>query len=392
MKRADNRVKSNQGKFIAETGGVLLVLSLFFLFAVYQCGLAGWKLTEGGEVYANAFISGENTWLPITGNAITCYTVFLSFLLSLFGNHEGVVLSANIVCFLLIMALAYRIGRMRKNFTSGLLMMLVIGTVAVLNFSLTVDKAYYFYCSLAAVVFLLCENYDGKNREIQGKLSVFPGLFLGLILGLCIYVDPLSVILLFVFVCLRTFGNKRISAGECWRRNGILTVGVLVSVFGTFGLESYLRSLTYEEVLQFWWTDRIGGFIDWFSYITYFALILLALMGDLCMSREKKEAVEEKAVGTEAWENAEKTSAASIETKPAAEPVKAETVPNTEQPSPVSMEKPTPKPVQYIENPLPIPKKHVKKEMGYAFEPPKELMHYDYNNYRVDDDYDLKEV
>ena len=47
--------------------------------------------------------------------------------------------------------------------------------------------------------------------------------------------------------------------------------------------------------------------------------------------------------------------------------------------------------IKFIENPLPLPKKHVKKEMTYAFEPTKDLMHYDLNNYDVEDDYDLKE-
>ena len=45
-----------------------------------------------------------------------------------------------------------------------------------------------------------------------------------------------------------------------------------------------------------------------------------------------------------------------------------------------------------IPNPLPLPKKRIRKEMDYAFEPPKELMHYDLNNYNVNDDYDLKDV
>lgn len=45
--------------------------------------------------------------------------------------------------------------------------------------------------------------------------------------------------------------------------------------------------------------------------------------------------------------------------------------------------------IAYIPNPLPLPKKHVKKEMDYAFEPEKEQMHYDLNNYRVEDDYDI---
>ena len=48
--------------------------------------------------------------------------------------------------------------------------------------------------------------------------------------------------------------------------------------------------------------------------------------------------------------------------------------------------------IQFIPNPLPVPKKHMKKAMDYAFEPPKELMRYDLNNYNVNDDYDLKEL
>ena len=49
------------------------------------------------------------------------------------------------------------------------------------------------------------------------------------------------------------------------------------------------------------------------------------------------------------------------------------------------------KPVKFLENPLPVPKKHVRKKMDYAFEPSAEQMHYDLNNYRLDDDYDLKD-
>lgn len=48
--------------------------------------------------------------------------------------------------------------------------------------------------------------------------------------------------------------------------------------------------------------------------------------------------------------------------------------------------------VNRIPNPLPLPKKHIRKEMDYGFEPSKEQMHYDLNNYNVNDDYDLKEV
>lgn len=37
------------------------------------------------------------------------------------------------------------------------------------------------------------------------------------------------------------------------------------------------------------------------------------------------------------------------------------------------------KSIQYIENPLPLPKKHEKKEMGYGFEPDEDKMHFDFD-------------
>ncbi|MBR2948295.1 MAG: hypothetical protein IKC46_00380 [Lachnospiraceae bacterium] len=46
------------------------------------------------------------------------------------------------------------------------------------------------------------------------------------------------------------------------------------------------------------------------------------------------------------------------------------------------------KPGEYLENPLPVPKRHVKKEMGYGFEPAPDKMHYDVS-VPDEDDFDL---
>lgn len=46
------------------------------------------------------------------------------------------------------------------------------------------------------------------------------------------------------------------------------------------------------------------------------------------------------------------------------------------------------KPGEYLENPLPVPKRHVKKEMGYGFEPEPDKMHYDVS-VPDEDDFDL---
>ena len=54
-----------------------------------------------------------------------------------------------------------------------------------------------------------------------------------------------------------------------------------------------------------------------------------------------------------------------------------------------NMENTEKKPIQYIENPLPLPKKHVKKTMDYKFEPEEHLMKYDIE-VSDDDDFDLQ--
>lgn len=46
-------------------------------------------------------------------------------------------------------------------------------------------------------------------------------------------------------------------------------------------------------------------------------------------------------------------------------------------------------PVQYIENPLPVPKKHVKRTMDYAFDPKEDMMKYDIE-ISAKDDFELK--
>lgn len=50
------------------------------------------------------------------------------------------------------------------------------------------------------------------------------------------------------------------------------------------------------------------------------------------------------------------------------------------EPEKKSGKEPEKKPVRYIENPLPGPKPHVKKQMGYDYEIPQDKMHFDIEN------------
>jgi len=59
------------------------------------------------------------------------------------------------------------------------------------------------------------------------------------------------------------------------------------------------------------------------------------------------------------------------------------------QPYEEKKEKNRPKPGEYLDNPLPVPKKHVKKELDYAFEPEQELLFYEIPVLE-DDDFDIR--
>lgn len=50
----------------------------------------------------------------------------------------------------------------------------------------------------------------------------------------------------------------------------------------------------------------------------------------------------------------------------------------------------TEKKINYIENPLPLPKKHVKRELSYAFEPDESLMDFDIKELDENDDFDIQ--
>ena len=46
--------------------------------------------------------------------------------------------------------------------------------------------------------------------------------------------------------------------------------------------------------------------------------------------------------------------------------------------------------IKYIDNPLPVPKRHEKKTMDYDMVIPDSKMNYDLKTYKDNDDYDLK--
>ncbi|MBQ9990805.1 MAG: hypothetical protein IJP31_07675 [Lachnospiraceae bacterium] len=174
-------------------------------------------------------------------------------------------------------------------------------------------------------------------------------------------------------IFLQLFGLFLFYRGSRRLTSGVISLGIagILAIVSIYGFSVVLDSP--EHLMWF-----LGGFGIWL--LSFIRPLLMAILS--IRSKRKAVKAESKVMQKEAGEEIKPEMEAAkvrVEVKPEGEPEKAK--PETET-------KPA---IKLIPNPLPLPKKHVKKEMDYAFEPPKERMHYDLNNYNVNDDYDLKE-
>ena len=187
-----------------------------------------------------------------------------------------------------------------------------------------------------------------------------------------------------------------ISDGYSIKEKGLQLLGYLLSVIFSYSIMFYLwnnLSFNYQHFLQ-WINERLSVFSSktyLYGYISICILLILSVVFSLFKLQLKADADTESELAEEIITSNE---TATVEKVPENVHTSVEVSINTENnnESDNNIEPEVMKPINFIPNPLPLPKKHVKKEMNYAFEPSSDMMHYDYNNYRFDDDYDLKDI
>ena len=258
MKEVKDGQEQNMGKALVEAGVFLLVLNILVAAHLWGAVSGHWQVAGEGLLMDQAWIRQGETLSVDYIDWDLCYVYFLRFLFSFFGNHQQIVVAANIVLQLLGIFLFYRGSRRLVNRISALILVAVMGIISVYDFPV--------------------------NKDTSGHLTWF-----------------------------------------VW-------------------------------ALIFWL----------FSFVRPIARAVRKRAANKALSKQQREEAEQRLKEDEALPEKE-TKAAITEGE--------------------GKEK-----IQFIPNPLPVPKKHMKKAMDYAFEPPKELMRYDLNNYNVNDDYDLKEL
>lgn len=380
----DTRKKT--GKLLFEIGILIISITVVVGAGVYQAILNNWRVDSNGELFFQAFIQAGNTLRITYLNQQSLYIQVLSVFFSFLGNKEELVLIINLILQIWGIIFIFYGTKINCSYILSLMILFLSIISSIAFYPITIDTPMHFIWASCGFVFCICQLI---SSQMKGKY--FKYLFIGFIIGICCYVD-LAAIFLFVSLLFMLM----ISDGYSIKEKGLQLLGYLLSVIFSYSIMFYLwnnLSFNYQHFLQ-WINERLSVFsskTNLYGYISICILLILSVVFSLFKLQLKADADTESELAEEIITSNE---TATVEKVPENVHTSVDVSINTENnnESDNNIEPEVMKPINFIPNPLPLPKKHVKKEMNYAFEPSSDMMHYDYNNYRFDDDYDLKDI
>ena len=380
----DTRKKT--GKLLFEIGILIISITVVVGAGVYQAILNNWRVDSNGELFFQAFIQAGNTLRITYLNQQSLYIQVLSVFFSFLGNKEELVLIINLILQIWGIIFIFYGTKINCSYILSLMILFLSIISSIAFYPITIDTPMHFIWASCGFIFCICQLI---SSQMKGKY--FKYLFIGFIIGICCYVD-LAAIFLFVSLLFMLM----ISDGYSIKEKGLQLLGYLLSVIFSYSIMFYLwnnLSFNYQHFLQ-WINERLSVFsskTNLYGYISICILLILSVVFSLFKLQLKADADTESELAEEIITSNE---TATVEKVPENVHTSVDVSINTENnnESDNNIEPEVMKPINFIPNPLPLPKKHVKKEMNYAFEPSSDMMHYDYNNYRFDDDYDLKDI
>ncbi|MDE6213775.1 MAG: hypothetical protein K2M70_09925 [Lachnospiraceae bacterium] len=386
-----------------------------------------------GDYYERALIRAGEQIEPMAHGLSQLYVTCLSAVFSFLGNGVTSAMLFQIILQMAAMVLAFRIVKKaaRRLPACVVLLSLAFSDTFVAKIAVIDPECFYLVLYLLGLLVIL----GFIKGYLLGKpvLGGLPGaVFAGVFIGVLIYLELWSVTLLFFLVGLFTGKREREDRISGRILHTFMTVASCAGSFlVVIGVDAALSGVSFERSIQVWaypyslirWNgflfDTVKGDSLFWALLVLFAAFLVfeflrgdreqnytlwmfvcvlftpVLMMDLdrigygsillffwsmmaglglknCILAGQAEVMRAKiqeinaSVGEDAIQ--EVKAATEMAEKNAAE-----------QP----MEKP-----RYIENPLPVPKKHVKREMDYDHEVPESAMHFDIE-IEVGDDFEL---
>ncbi|MDE5931120.1 MAG: hypothetical protein K2H40_01365, partial [Lachnospiraceae bacterium] len=436
---------SSHTKFLWE---IFIVLSLFCVGLLYRFVLYFQNiehLTES-SYYRLATVKADAAWEPMVHGISYLYTMCLSFALSFLGNKVMAAVWLQILLQMITVLLAFftvrrLVGRIPACIT--MLVMAISSVYAGQILTMTPESLFFvLYLTGMFIVGSYVKNNCGSRRK---NFSAVPGaLMAGFIIGVLTYLDVISLTLVVLLAGLVT-GEHRKKTGEesdnkeKKRGNAVLSVLLIfVSIAGgglTFlGMLALNAYSYYEEIAAmaetlavFYRTHFQTDYVFYqteYSVVECFMIVILAVLLIMAFwNRRKVQNVSPWIVlmlllaptpltargvlpyqacsifiwsvlaglGVQqslVWERPAPVKEHRAE---AAQDVLGEAIQPApeERLQPVPDETPQPEKPRFLENPLPLPKKHEKRTMDYQYEVAEDQMKFDFE-VNVNDDFDIE--
>lgn len=349
--------RKNYGKHMIEIGILIMIANILTAIFIWQSILAGWKIVEGSNIFQYAFLQENQLFYSSRVGNSTGYLLLLRLLFSFFGNQQSVVVGCNILLQFLGLFLFYR-GSRKLSGVKKALIFLFLAAIVSAAFPVTSDSPLHFSWMVLGFLFYLYTSFVSKtDAGFHWKRILFSILFGGVAGAFC----SLDLIGILIFVLVLTFFYKNKKEGALILSSMLfLFLFLCVSFYSSSGAEAVFFKVWFQNQKLFYFAGK-----ESLDHLIGISIMMAAYPVIHFVKFIKKIQTQE--------------------THKSEIPVKNDDSKKT--PVENSGEE---QEIKLIENPLPMPKKHVRKVMDYAFEPPKEQMYYDLNNYDVTDDYDLK--
>ena len=381
------------GKILFEAGILIMIVNLLSVYGIWQSILNGWRI-QGGELCFQAFIKSGGKYVITYLEQESIYISFLSVLFSFLGNKEEIVSIINLILQAGGVIFFYLGAKNLFRFVFPLALTFIAGLLSVCFYPVITDNSMHLIWCLSGLIFW----FGSKSfMDVSGKF--LKRIFLGILLGILCYIDLagfflLTAFLLFILIA-KEFDLKE------KKIQFVHFIWFLLAVINGFFVMFYLWNnfKLNQDTFSYWLSDKLSHFMYEEGLNQYICLGLILIISvifyTIKRSGKPKNTSKTETIAVNETQNPEnETQNTKVPSSKLVTPKKD--VPEEKEVVAVEItteaaESEVKKPIKFIENPLPLPKKHVKKEMTYAFEPTKDQMHYDLNNYRLDDDYDLKD-
>lgn len=377
--------------------------------------------TLGGGFLERAFVRAGERIEPIAHGVSYLYVLMLSGVFYFLGNSVGAAIFLQIVLQFISMFLAYHLMKAASGqfaACSVLLLMAFSPVYVERTASITPECLFLllYLCGLAAVVFYARAVLSDQPAFQNVFMAVLPGIAIGVLTFL-----ELSIVTVLAFLAVLFIGERgEKQAGEPWKNILRLLLAIVSGAAGFFisvAIDAAASGVSLERSLDVWrypYLQTFGPLFhlgELYGNVLFCGVLILAasfLIYEFSKSRKVQDCspwlffciistpfllwevwtVEISNLALFFWsvaaalgikncvfgKKAEVMQAKIEQINAAAEPVPA-AAPATD-----SVQKP-----RFLENPLPLPKKHVKKEMDYDYPVAPELMHFDLETADGDD-------